>query len=48
MDPRTGDFALVGGEPYWRRPLDVAWILGAVSGRAGEGGGRVAWASVNR
>jgi hypothetical protein len=27
MDPRTGDFALVGGEPYWKRPLDAAWIL---------------------
>ena len=27
MDPRTGDYALVGGEPYWKRPLDAAWIL---------------------
>lgn len=27
MDPRTGDFALVGGEPYWKRPLDAAWVL---------------------
>jgi hypothetical protein len=27
MDPRTGDYALVGGEPYRRRPLDAAWIL---------------------
>lgn len=27
MDPRTGDFALVNGEPYWKRPLDAAWIL---------------------
>ena len=27
MDPRTGDFALVGGEPYWKRTLDVTWIL---------------------
>jgi hypothetical protein len=27
MDPRTGDFALVGGEPYWKHPLDAAWIL---------------------
>ena len=27
MDPRTGDFALVGGEPYWKRPLDTAWVL---------------------
>ena len=27
MDPRTRDFALVGGEPYWKRPLDAAWAL---------------------
>jgi hypothetical protein len=27
MDPRTGDYALVGGEPYWKRPLDARWIL---------------------
>lgn len=27
MDPRTGDFVLVGGERYERRPLDAAWIL---------------------
>jgi hypothetical protein len=27
MDPRTGDFALVGGEPYWKRPLDARWAL---------------------
>jgi hypothetical protein len=27
MDPKTGDFALVGGEPYHRRPLDAAWAL---------------------
>ena len=27
MDPRTGDFALVGGEPYWRRRLDANWAL---------------------
>lgn len=27
MDPRTGDFALVGGEPYWKRPLDAVWAL---------------------
>ena len=27
MDPRTGDFALVGGEPYWKRPLDADWVL---------------------
>ncbi len=27
MDPRTGDFVLVGGEPYRRRFLDAAWVL---------------------
>lgn len=27
MDPRTGDFATLGGRPYRRRPLDAAWIL---------------------
>jgi hypothetical protein len=27
MDPRTGDFALVNGEHYARRPLDAEWIL---------------------
>lgn len=27
MNPRTGDFVLVGGEPYRREPLDAAWIL---------------------
>jgi hypothetical protein len=27
MDPRTGDFVLVGGAPYRRRPLDAGWIL---------------------
>jgi hypothetical protein len=27
MDPRTGDFVLVGGERYERRPLDADWIL---------------------
>jgi hypothetical protein len=27
MDPRTGDFVLVAGRPYRRRPLDAAWIL---------------------
>jgi hypothetical protein len=27
MDPRSGDYALVGGEDYRRRPLDAAWIL---------------------
>jgi hypothetical protein len=27
MDPRRRDFALVNGEPYYRRPLDAAWVL---------------------
>ena len=27
MDPRTGDFVLVGGRPYRRDPLDARWIL---------------------
>jgi len=27
MDPRTGDFVLVNGKPYRRKPLDASWIL---------------------
>jgi hypothetical protein len=27
MDVRTGDFVLVNGKPYSRRPLDAAWVL---------------------
>jgi len=27
MDPRTRDYALVGGEDYRRRPLSAAWAL---------------------
>jgi hypothetical protein len=27
MDVRTGDFVLVNGEPYRRRPLDRSWVL---------------------
>jgi hypothetical protein len=27
MDPRTGDFVLVGGRPFRRRLLDAGWIL---------------------
>jgi hypothetical protein len=27
MDPRTGDFILVGGRPYRREPLDSGWVL---------------------
>ena len=25
MDPETRDYALVRGQPYWRRPLTVEW-----------------------
>jgi hypothetical protein len=27
MDPETGDFALVNGRSYRRRPLDASWVL---------------------
>ena len=27
MDPRTGDYVLVGGKPYRRDPLDARWLL---------------------
>ncbi len=27
MDPRTGDYALVNGEHYGKRPLDARWAL---------------------
>ena len=27
MDVRGGDFALVNGQPYRRRPFDAAWVL---------------------
>lgn len=27
MDPRTGDYALVNGEHYGKRPLDATWVL---------------------
>jgi hypothetical protein len=27
MDPRTGDFVLIAGDTYARRPLDVEWVL---------------------
>jgi hypothetical protein len=27
MDPRSGDFVLVAGRPYRRRPLGAAWVL---------------------
>jgi hypothetical protein len=27
MDPTTGDYVLVGGKPYRKRPLDAEWLL---------------------
>jgi len=27
MNPRTGDFVLINGRPYTRRPLDADWVL---------------------
>jgi hypothetical protein len=27
MDPKRGDYALVNGEDYRKRPLDAAWVL---------------------
>ena len=27
MDPRSRDFVKIGGRPYRREPLDVAWVL---------------------
>jgi hypothetical protein len=36
MDPRTGDYALVGGQPYDVRPLDAAWILGQFPAELGR------------
>jgi hypothetical protein len=27
MDPRTGDFVLVGGKPYRMEPLGAGWVL---------------------
>jgi hypothetical protein len=27
MDPRTGEFVLLGGDRYERTPLDAAWVL---------------------
>ena len=27
MDPTTGDFVLVAGKPYRKRPLDARWVL---------------------
>ena len=40
MDPRRGDYALVNGRDYRRRPLDAAWALAlfpaAPDGQAGR------------
>jgi len=33
MDPRTGDYALVNGEHYGKRPLDARWALARVPSR---------------
>ena len=27
MDPKRGDYALVNGEDYRKRPLDAGWVL---------------------
>src|SRR3954451_6381960 len=27
VDPRTGEYVTLRGQPYWREPLDAAWIL---------------------
>ena len=34
MDPTTGDYALVNGRSYRRRPLDAAWVLERFPSRA--------------
>lgn len=34
MDPRTGDYALVNGRSYRRRPLDASWVLERFPSRA--------------
>ena len=34
MDPRTGDYVLVNGEHYSRRPLDADWVLERFSARS--------------
>lgn len=35
MDPRTGDYALVNGRSYRRRPLDATWVLERFPSRRG-------------
>jgi len=42
MDPRTGDYALVNGEPYWKRPLDASWVLERLPPGRPAGGSRPA------
>ena len=37
MDPRTGDYVLVNGERYSRRPLDATWLLERFPPRAASG-----------
>ena len=34
MDPRTGDYTLVNGRSYRRRPLDASWVLERFPSRA--------------
>ncbi len=34
MDPKTGDFVLVAGQPYRKRALDAAWVLERFEPRA--------------
>ncbi len=36
MDPRTGDFALVGGKPYRVEPLDERWVFERFPGSLDE------------
>jgi hypothetical protein len=34
MDPKTRDYALVNGRPYWIEPLGREWILERFPARA--------------
>ena len=27
VDPRSGEYVTLSGRPYWREPLDAAWVL---------------------
>jgi hypothetical protein len=38
MDPRTGDYVLVGGRPYTRQALDAAWARSVVARTSGPRG----------